>query len=383
MQQLINAIFSGKKRHRTYRQFKMYNDPSLNPYLYRAACHLAARANSPSTELRFSYRPLSVTESEPIIRSNPGSPFPKFVVALALIPLALLLSSFLGRYFYIAEIICNFRCQIILMLLPFAFLLFAIRQWGWVIVVSIATAWSAVGIAWIYLPTSQPPIGPQKIKIMSFNVWTGNRSPQLAIQRIKEADADVVTILEYDTYWAEQLSDLDEIYPHQILEPRWHGYGTAIFSRYPLGDRQIYPLTAETTDVPLLVVSVGLGETKIRLAAVHLFSPTDPQRLALRNRQLQEIARLLDTSSLPTVVLGDFNCVPWSVYLEDFLRETGLRDSRQGFGFQASWHTSFPFFRIPIDHAFVSDAICIVDRYVANKGGSDHFPIVIEVSVTR
>lgn len=36
LQQLINDIFVGKKRHRTYRQFKMYNDPTLNPFLYQA-----------------------------------------------------------------------------------------------------------------------------------------------------------------------------------------------------------------------------------------------------------------------------------------------------------------------------------------------------------
>ena len=35
--ELIDAIFAGKKRHRTYRQFKMYNDPTLNPYLYQPA----------------------------------------------------------------------------------------------------------------------------------------------------------------------------------------------------------------------------------------------------------------------------------------------------------------------------------------------------------
>jgi hypothetical protein len=29
------AITSGSMRHRTYRQFKMYNDPSMNPYLYQ------------------------------------------------------------------------------------------------------------------------------------------------------------------------------------------------------------------------------------------------------------------------------------------------------------------------------------------------------------
>ncbi|QDU94700.1 hypothetical protein Pla8534_25060 [Lignipirellula cremea] len=32
--ELLADIFAGRKRHRVYRQFKMYNDPSLNPYLY-------------------------------------------------------------------------------------------------------------------------------------------------------------------------------------------------------------------------------------------------------------------------------------------------------------------------------------------------------------
>lgn len=35
-QQLVEEIYAGKKRHRTYRQLKMYNDPTLNPYLYKA-----------------------------------------------------------------------------------------------------------------------------------------------------------------------------------------------------------------------------------------------------------------------------------------------------------------------------------------------------------
>lgn len=31
----IAAVLEGSRRHRTYRQFKMYNDPSMNPYLYQ------------------------------------------------------------------------------------------------------------------------------------------------------------------------------------------------------------------------------------------------------------------------------------------------------------------------------------------------------------
>lgn len=32
--ELLDDIMAGRKRHKTYRQMKMYNDPSLNPYLY-------------------------------------------------------------------------------------------------------------------------------------------------------------------------------------------------------------------------------------------------------------------------------------------------------------------------------------------------------------
>jgi len=32
--ELLADVQAGRKRHKTYRQFKMYNDPTLNPYLY-------------------------------------------------------------------------------------------------------------------------------------------------------------------------------------------------------------------------------------------------------------------------------------------------------------------------------------------------------------
>lgn len=39
---LLDDIFAGRFRHRTYRQMKMYNDPTLNPYLYKAKNRTAA-----------------------------------------------------------------------------------------------------------------------------------------------------------------------------------------------------------------------------------------------------------------------------------------------------------------------------------------------------
>ena len=44
LQQLLDDIFAGKKRHRTYRQLKMYNDPALNPYLYKTKTKVRSTA---------------------------------------------------------------------------------------------------------------------------------------------------------------------------------------------------------------------------------------------------------------------------------------------------------------------------------------------------
>ena len=34
LRELLSDILAGRKRHKIYRQYKMYNDPTLNPYLY-------------------------------------------------------------------------------------------------------------------------------------------------------------------------------------------------------------------------------------------------------------------------------------------------------------------------------------------------------------
>ncbi len=41
LRELLDDIFTGQKRLKVYRQFKMYNDPTLNPYLYQRSEKMA------------------------------------------------------------------------------------------------------------------------------------------------------------------------------------------------------------------------------------------------------------------------------------------------------------------------------------------------------
>jgi len=250
----------------------------------------------------------------------------------------------------------------------------------------LAAAWSLIQVGNVYIPPVQPPPGHQTLKIMSFNVLGYNLSEDKVVEQMKEHDPDVICVVEYSAYWFEKLKCFDEVYPYQYSEPRWHGFGLAFFSKYPLSKSRTVALTNKTTDNPAIITNVSFGDQTIRLAGAHVFSPKTPFRLDLRNRQYQELAEVLSQDesgeSLPTVMMGDFNSAPWSPFVQDFLKATGLRDSRRGFGYHASWHAGYFLLRLPIDHAFVSKDVHVHSRIVdQRRAGSDHLPIVFEISI--
>ena len=309
------------------------------------------------------------------------------VLALFLISLTGRFFSYdskIGRLFYYGELFGNFRFQISVLMIPFAVIVFRMGRLRWLAYgLTAAIVWSLIYLGWVYLPATQPEAGEQKLKVMSFNVLGHNSNKDEVLGLMHQSDPDVIVVLEYTDHWHRRLQSLKSEYPHQFLQPRWHGFGMGVFSKYPLSDSKTIQLTRKLTDNPSLITNVNFGGTKIRLCGLHVLSPTNSFRLNLRNLQLDEVADELDGDDVPTVVVGDFNSVPWSPFLKDFMAETGTRDSRQGFGYHASWHADFFFVRIPIDHAFVSDDVCVHARSVGGTAGSDHMPIIFEVSTAR
>jgi endonuclease/exonuclease/phosphatase (EEP) superfamily protein YafD len=101
----------------------------------------------------------------------------------------------------------------------------------------------------------------------------------------------------------------------------------------------------------------------------------------IRNKHLMTIAETVRNIDGPSIVMGDLNCTSWSPYFADLLRLSGLRDSRLGFGIQPSWTGNTRFMAIPIDHVLVSHEIDVLDRHTGSKIGSDHLPVLVDLSV--
>lgn len=83
---------------------------------------------------------------------------------------------------------------------------------------------------------------------------------------------------------------------------------------------------------------------------------------------------------LPLMLVGDFNAAPWSPPIQNLLN-TGLADARRGYGLKATWHSTNPFFQLPIDHALLTSEWTTKNFDTIPVEGSDHKAIWIELDL--
>ena len=321
-------------------------------------------------------------------RKPPEFSFTKLFSGLTLLlgcgVLAVFVCSLFGRNFLISELMSNFRLQIAGLMIPFAIIIYRMGVWRWLAWTLFAGAlWSLATIGWIFLPAENPATGDRPIRVMSYNVLGHNWKQPEVIKLIEEVDPDVLLVLEYSQNWHERLEPLYEAYPYKVLQPRWHGFGIAFLSKHPIVNSEVLQLTKYKTDNPSIIATVDVEGQTIRFAGLHSLSPTTKYRFGLRNQQFRELANHVARKKYPTVVMGDFNCTPWSPFLKDFVEVTGYRDSRQGQGYQVSWPVAYPMLRIPIDHAFVSEEVHVHSRRIGRSVGSDHLPVILEISTAQ
>lgn len=137
---------------------------------------------------------------------------------------------------------------------------------------------------------------------------------------------------------------------------------------------------------PRISAQLGFPTYKLNLVLVHPPTPQVEARFIERNQELSLIASEIKGLTGPTVLVGDFNCGPWSKSFAELLK-SGLKDSEQGFGPQPSWparigrvveKVAIPPL-VPIDHVLVSDDIRVVSRSSGPAIGADHLPVFVQM----
>lgn len=223
----------------------------------------------------------------------------------------------------------------------------------------------------------RPAPGSKPVRILMANVHDINDRYDLLADLIRKERPDIVGLVEVTPEWAAGLerTQVTRDYPERRTMP-FGSRGLAVWFRTP--PAEILPLEVlNPYGNPIQGARFALGGSACTLWLVHPPNPLYDHELC--NEEILALGERLSRERGACIAIGDFNRTDGSPYFGDFVRLSGLRDSRIGFGRQATWPSWSPY-RIAIDHAFVSDGIAVVSRRVGPDIGSDHRPILLDLA---
>jgi endonuclease/exonuclease/phosphatase (EEP) superfamily protein YafD len=304
-------------------------------------------------------------------------------LALAAVAAATAWASIAGwlgaRWFWPCELACHFRVQYF-WLLAFFGVIYAVRRryWPAAALAAVAAANLAVVLP-IYLPVGHNGPAGAPLRLVSCNVLMTNHKYAPLVTLLREVQPDLFALVEVDRRWISALGPLRATYPysHQLLQGG--RFGIALYSRRPW--QSIDELWMGSHRAPVLRARFEIEGRKVVVYCTHTMSPATRWQANQRNLELLDLARMIEAEHDPVILAGDLNSTGWSPLFADLLSSCRLQDSRQGFGVQASWPTECMLLGIPIDHCLVSPEIQVVGRRLGPRVGSDHLPIVVDLTL--
>lgn len=222
-----------------------------------------------------------------------------------------------------------------------------------------------------------------RLRVLASNVLMTNRDADRLVALVRKEQPDILIAVETDAWWEARLDTLHDLLPHALKQPLDNLYGMHVYSRIPLEDGEVRYLVED--DIPSMhaVLTVADGR-RVALHCLHPRppSPTEADSSEERDAELVTVGRAAAGSPLPTIVAGDLNDVAWSRTTRLFRKVSGLLDPRVGRGMYNTFHARLPGLRWPLDHLFHSRHFTLVGMRRLPDVGSDHFPILVELSLT-
>jgi endonuclease/exonuclease/phosphatase (EEP) superfamily protein YafD len=287
--------------------------------------------------------------------------------------------GFFSRLDWRLELFSHFRAQYCLLLSACGLLFLLLGHWPGFL---FSTAFMGANLA-LLLPIYRRPArrcqsGPI-YRIFFANVLGPNTCYERILDAITKAKADILLLVEVRPNHLQALQPALGDYPYYFSLPDTDNFGLAIFSRLPLESAEA--LAFDGTCTPMLFARLTLAGHRLSLLGVHPWPPKSREKAARRNHQLALTAAFTVTQTGELLLFGDLNTTSWSHAFRQLRSKSRLLDSRQGFGLQPSWPANNCLLAIPIDHALHTPGICIHARKLGARTGSDHLPLIIDLSI--
>ncbi|MEZ5670169.1 MAG: endonuclease/exonuclease/phosphatase family protein [Alphaproteobacteria bacterium] len=293
----------------------------------------------------------------------------------------------------IADTASHFRPHLAIFVGTFALAALPVGRWAIFIVGALASGWATLAVT--STGSCEAPAGEgggPAFSVLSFNILASNLDLEDIEQRIREADADAVILIEYGPVHTPLGTALADIYPGQIDCAQTRGCRMALMARRPFTLAQTMGRDQGTP--PIVSARFALGEPEADSAAGDGAAPADEAEQAAADsvgftlvgthlsrpfdgsgrwqaRDVDSLIAAMAGLDGPLVVAGDFNATPWSRSMRTIRESTGLCGAA---GYRPTWPVWLGALGLPIDHILVSPDLAVTAETLP-PAGSDHLPI--------
>ncbi len=220
-----------------------------------------------------------------------------------------------------------------------------------------------------------------KLRVMTLNLHQQQADLAALRHLIRRERPDMVLMTEFVTAPSQFLRDLDDILPYRTGSPQSGLFRVLLLSRLPVAAAKIHKPSLNF--LPVLEARLCAGKSDcFTLLGLHAARPGPAGPTGWRDAMLKFVARRAAAAGDGRVmVMGDLNATPWSRAMTDLMEGGGLRDAAIGSPFRSTWTSRFPLLGLPLDQVLVGRGMGIVSRRVAEDIGSDHFPVIADLTL--
>jgi len=307
----------------------------------------------------------------------------RLAALLAVLLISATAADWLGALWWLPALIAHFRPHLASASLA-CLLISAIARRPLLAAVSVAllAVHGAPLLPYLDVAGEAKALPPANLRVLTLNMHSESTDPAALRRLIETENPDLVALTEMP-------NDLDALVSEIAALPRYRTgrmsaspFAVALFSRWPVTRSQI----TRGPDKPWPVLAADICDTEVwrgclRVIALHSARPFG---VGAQQQKLQlEVAGRLAASAPDhrVILMGDLNLTPWAPRFSELLTWGDLTDTGRRRGLWATWLCRLPFIGLFIDHVLVSPGIVASDNRLGPDVGSDHLPVIADLSV--
>lgn len=308
----------------------------------------------------------------------------RVVVLLFAVYAAVSVASLVGVVWAPLEITTHFRPQLAAAAVVFA-LLFAVgRRFLAILPAAGLLIFHVIPLVPYVLPSARAAgcAGGHDLRVLTLNLHHRHADIDAVVRMVRSERPDVVLLTEFQPSDLAAIAALRDILPHSTGPTGQGAFHLLLMSRFRIDKKRIAFPTPKARFLPVIEIRLCPdGAPCFTVVGLHAARPLGAES-HLQDAHLDLAAeRAARTWGGRVVLMGDLNTTPWSPGFRELLDAGRLRDAGDASAFHGTWMSRNPLFGLAIDHVLVGRRVRGRDRRVGPNVGSDHFPVIADLTI--